>query len=193
MSRRKARWAAALAGVAALVVLAVAASGVVVYAGLINVAADEPHSDAVFWFMETARERSIAVRASDIVAPKDLNDPRRLDSGVAQYAAMCSGCHLAPGMKRTEMSRGLYPRAPVLSRGSALGAEVTFWVIKHGIKMTGMPAWGVTHSDEMIWDLVAFLKVLPELTPEKYRSMLESAPKSHDHLMMEEPGGGGHH
>lgn len=195
MSRREARYAAALGGIAALVVVAAAASMVVVYAGLINVAADEPHSDAMFWLMQTARARSVAIRANDVVVPDDLDDPKRHDSGVAQYAEMCSDCHLAPGMKRTEVSRGLYPRAPVLSRRSQLSSAETFWVIKHGIKMSGMPAWGTTHNDDLIWNLVAFLKLLPDLTPEQYKGMVESAPKSHDDLMEMEgvTDGGSHH
>jgi len=56
-------------------------------------------------------------------------------------------------------------------------------VVKHGLKMTGMPAWGITHDDELLWDIVAFLRKLPELTPEQYKALVESAPKSHDQMM----------
>ncbi|MGH6831853.1 MAG: c-type cytochrome, partial [Methyloceanibacter sp.] len=62
------------------------------------------------------------------------------------------------------------------------------WVVKHGIKMTGMPAWGVTHSDELLWDVVAFLRKLPELTPEQYQTLVKSAP-THDEMMLEMEGG----
>jgi hypothetical protein len=95
---------------------------------------------------------------------------------------MCAGCDLAPGMTRTEISRGLYPRAPELQRGSDLTAAEQFWVVKHGIKATGMPAWGVTHSDEMLWDVVAFLKRLPELTSDQYQALVKSAP-THGEMM----------
>ena len=91
---------------------------------------------------------------------------------------MCSLCHLAPGMKRTEISRGLYPRAPELRRKSDLTPAEQFWVVKHGLKMTGMPAWGVTHDDELLWDVVAFLQKLPELTADQYQTLVKSAPKS---------------
>lgn len=63
-----------------------------------------------------------------------------------------------------------------------------FWTIKHGVKMTAMPAWGRTHSDPLIWDLVAFLRRLPALSPAEYEALTKSAPGGHDALMKE--GGG---
>jgi mono/diheme cytochrome c family protein len=155
------------------------------YAGLYNVAADVPHSPTLYWLMETVRERSIAARAEDIAVPDDLDNPTRVATGAGQYAEMCAGCHLAPGMKRTEISRGLYPRAPDLRRGSRSTPAEDFWVVKHGVKMTGMPAWGVTHDDEILWDVVAFLRRMPELTPEEYQALVNSVPKTHGDMMKE--------
>ena len=62
--------------------------------------------------------------------PTDLDDPRRIASGAAEYQEMCSGCHLAPGMRRTEISQELYPRAPELSRGIHLTPAQEFWVVE---------------------------------------------------------------
>ena len=138
----------ALVGSALLAVIG--AASLAVYAGIYNVAADMPHTEPVFWLLKTVRERSIALRATGVVVSGDLADPKRVASGAGQYAEMCSGCHLAPGMKRTEISRGLYPRAPELRRGSHLTPAEEFWVVKHGLKMTGMPAWGVTHNDGLL-------------------------------------------
>jgi mono/diheme cytochrome c family protein len=168
--------------VAALLVLTAAAS-LTIYAGIYNVAADIPHTQPVYWLLERARERSVAARATEIVVPDDLTGSKRIASGAAQYSEMCADCHLAPGMKRTEISRGLYPRAPELRRGSDLTPAEEFWVVKHGLKMTGMPAWGVTHSDELLWDVVAFLRKLPELTPDQYQALVRSAPSSHHEMM----------
>ena len=187
MTRR--RWFA-LVGGALLAVIG--GASLLVYAGIYNVAADIPHTQPVFWLMTTVRERSIAVRAADIVVPGDLADSKRVASGAAQYAEMCSSCHLAPDMKRTEISRGLYPRAPELRRGSRLTAAEEFWVVKHGLKMSGMPAWGVTHDDELLWSVVAFLQKLPELTPDQYQKLIKSAPKTHDEMMQEMQVGDGH-
>jgi mono/diheme cytochrome c family protein len=192
---RKRRWIV----VGAAIILGVVAAGLgaaslVVYSGAIDVAGDTPHSSPVYWLMQKVRQHSVAARARDAV-PNDLGDPKRVASGAGQYAEMCSGCHLAPGMQRTEISRGLYPRAPELRRGSALTPVQEFWVVKHGIKMTGMPAWGVTHDDELLWDVVAFLRKLPDLTAEEYQALVKNAP-SHDDMMrqmeMDNPRGNGH-
>jgi mono/diheme cytochrome c family protein len=151
--------------------LLVIAAAVAISAGLYNIAADVPHTQSVYWLFETLRERSVAIRARDIVVPNDLDDANRISKGAGQYAEMCSGCHLAPGMKRTEISRGLYPRAPELRRKTDLTPAEQFWIVRHGVKMTGMPAWGVTHDDELLWDVVAFVRKLPELTPEQYETL----------------------
>jgi mono/diheme cytochrome c family protein len=180
-SRTATRWLIVTLAVGALLIAVVAA--VLVHMGSFDVAADKPHSQPVFWLMDTVRERSVAIRAADIVVPGDLAEAKRIASGAAQYDEMCSLCHLAPGMKRTEISRGLYPRAPELRRKSDLTPAEQFWVVKHGLKMTGMPAWGVTHDDELLWDVVAFLRKLPDLTADQYQTLVKSAPKSHDEMM----------
>ena len=177
--------------VAGALLVLVGAAAVGIYAGLYNIAADIPHTQPIYWLFETVRDRSVASRARDIVVPNDLNDPNRISRGAGQYADMCSGCHLAPGMKRTEISRGLYPRAPELRRKTDLTPAEQFWIVKHGVKMTGMPAWGVTHEDELLWDVVAFVRKLPELTPEQYETVVKNAPK-HEELMQEMEMGGGH-
>jgi mono/diheme cytochrome c family protein len=177
----------------ALLVLVAGAAAMAIYTGFYNIAADVPHPQPIYWLYETVRDRSVAARARDIVVPTDLDDSSRISKGAGQYAEMCSGCHLAPGMKRTEISRGLYPRAPELRRQTDLTPAEQFWIVKHGVKMSGMPAWGVTHDDELLWDVVAFVRQLPELTPEQYETLVKGAPK-HEELMQEmETKKNGHH
>lgn len=172
------------AGIAAVAML----GAIVIYAGAYNIAADSPHTSAVFWLLQTTRNRSIEVRSASVDQPPDLTDPKRIAAGAGLYSEMCSQCHLAPGMERTEISQGLYPRAPELSGGSDLSPQQKFWVIKHGIKMTGMPAWGVTHNDTLIWDMVAFIQKLPTLDAAQYQAIVKSAPEDHDEMMREMPG-----
>lgn len=87
-------------------------------------------------------------------------------------------CHSAPGYSRTEIAQGLYPLPPDLTKEEFLkrrnNAEL-YWVIKNGIKMTGMPAFGPTHSEEELWGIVVFLKRLPNLKPEEYKAMVKAA------------------
>ena len=168
-----------------------------VYSGAYNIAADAPHTRPVYKFLTLARERSIAVRASSITVPSGLDDQKRILAGAGLYNEMCSGCHLGPGLERTEISQGLNPQAPPLAKVADISPAEEFWVIKHGIKMTGMAAWGPTHNDTLIWDMVAFLQKLPHLTAAEYQTMIKSAPEDHDEMMhdmqgMQTSAGGDH-
>ncbi|MFL6728151.1 MAG: c-type cytochrome [Sphingomicrobium sp.] len=165
-----------------LIVLA-AFAGIFIYAGLYNIAADAPHSGFVYNALQELRERSIESRSRNIRPPADLGSPKRVAAGAGLYAEMCTGCHLGPGVEKSEMSQGLYPQAPELARGTDLRPAQQFWVIKHGVKLTAMPAWGKTHSDELIWDMVALLRQLPKMSPEQYKAAVASAPESHEEMM----------
>lgn len=163
-------------------VFAIAGAAIFIYEGWFEISADVPHSAIVFNLMETARDRAVAARAKDIKVPL-LDRPELVAKGAREYSEMCTGCHLAPGNKESELRQGLYPQPPDLTqRADATPAEM-FWVIKHGIKMSAMPAWGVTHDDERIWDMVAFIKKLPDLTPEQYQALVSAPGESqhHDH------------
>ncbi|PTR16323.1 cbb3-type cytochrome c oxidase subunit III [Nitrosospira sp. Nsp2] len=156
-----------LAGVALL------GLGAYIYSGHYNIAADQPHWFATTKIITSLRDRSIERRTRDIVIP-DLEDPGLTLKGAGQYDAMCAGCHLAPGLGNSEIRRGLYPEPPDLSR-TRIDPANAFWVIKHGIKMTGMPAWGRTHDDITLWSIVAFINKLPGMTSEAYREIVREA------------------
>lgn len=145
------------------------------YFGLVNVGADDPHFPAVHAFLAMARDRSIEVRTRDIEVP-NLKDSALVQAGAGNYNAMCVGCHLAPGIDKTELSQALYPSPPNLAKeGMGGSAAAAFWTIKHGIKATGMPAWGKSMEDEYIWGIVAFLDELPKLTPDQYQTLVASS------------------
>ena len=166
--------------VAVLVVGAAAAFALFVGSGAYNFAADEPHTAAVHSLLETMRERSIEARASGLQAP-DLTETVRIVQGAGNYNAMCVGCHLAPGMSESELSKGLYPAPPNLSK-ERVDPGQAFWVIKHGIKASGMPAWGKSMSDEYVWNMAAFLQALPKLDADGYKEMVaHSGGHHHDH------------
>jgi mono/diheme cytochrome c family protein len=151
---------------------------------------------------KTARERSIALRSRDVQVP-DLADAKKIAAGASEYAEMCTGCHLAPGMEDNELRPGLYPYPPNLSaHRSGIDADPLavnqsaarqFWIIKHGIKLSAMPAWGKTHDDELIWDMVAFLRAMPKMSPEQYKAVVASAPEDHDEMMKDMHGMAGAH
>lgn len=158
-----------------VVVLALASLvivGAVIWLGLYNIAADDPHTRPVYSMLQALRERSVTARSRDLHPPPNLSDPARIRQGAGNYNAMCTGCHLSPGMAETELSQGLYPAPPNLSKGEVNNPAHHFWVVKHGIKASGMPAWGKSMSDEYIWNMVAFLGVLPQLDAAQYQAMV---------------------
>lgn len=147
-----------------------------VYSGVYNIAADDPHTAPVSWVLEKTRIQSIARRADSIQVPDDLKNMQRIERGARPYAAMCQSCHLGPGVEPTLVYTGLYPQPPQLSEHAAHSSpESLFWITKHGIKMTGMPAWGKTHGDEELWDIVAFIQKMPELSSEQYKQITKGA------------------
>ena len=152
--------------------------GILVYSGAYNVGADDHHTKPVFKILETLRDRSVKIHARNIVAPK-LDDEKLILKGAGQYAAMCTGCHLTPGKKDSEIRHGLYPLPPNLTQ-VRINPKEAFWIIKHGIKMSAMPAWGGSHDDDTIWSMVAFLQKLPDLTPEQYKGIVAKAPPDDD-------------
>lgn len=149
-----------------------------IWSGRYNVSADSAHTAPVLSFLHTVRERSIAYRAAGVSVP-NLSDPERVRKGAGNYAAMCAACHLAPGMAPTELSKGLYPAPPTLASMTPNPAR-QFWVTKHGIKASGMPAWGRSMEDAYIWDMVAFLQRLPELDEHQYADLVASS-DGHSH------------
>ncbi|MEO6066153.1 MAG: cytochrome c [Lysobacterales bacterium] len=150
-----------------------------VWLGIYNIAADDPHWAPTYRVMETVRTRSIATRAAKLKPPA-LNDKALIRSGAGNYSAMCVSCHLAPGESETELSIGLYPAPPTWSELGAVDPREAFWVIKHGVKMSGMPAWGKSMDDKYIWGMVALLQQFPRMTAAAYAALVASS-SGHDH------------
>ncbi|MES2642493.1 MAG: cytochrome c [Myxococcota bacterium] len=145
---------------------------------LINPGADRPMAPIVEASLVSTRERAIAARSRGLEVP-DLADPERVRQGAGNYQVMCAMCHLAPGSEPDELTRGLHPPPPNLATAPPRDPRRTFWTIKHGIKMTAMPAWGASIDDEGIWSLTAFVQALPSLSPEAYNELVESSAGHH--------------
>lgn len=149
-------------------------AGGFVWSGIYNIGADDTHTKPVHALLQALREQSINQRAKSIEVP-NLTDPALIRQGAGNYNAMCVACHLAPGIKETELSKGLYPSPPALTRAEVSDPAHHFWVIKHGIKASGMPAWGKSMQDKYIWGMVAFLQQLPKLDEAQYEAMVASS------------------
>ena len=144
---------------------------IIMYSGDYNVSAMEPDAGIIHWVLETTSDRSVDVRSGDAKVP-DLENPAMINAGLSHYKEMCAECHRAPGKDETELAKGLNPDPPNLYKwGYRMNPAKLFWVTKNGIKMTGMPAWGKTHSDDEIWTIVAAVKKLHDVTPAEYDSV----------------------
>ena len=163
-----------------LAVVILAGAGAYIWSGLYNIGADEPHWSVTYNAMQAVRDRSIHQRSKDIKVP-NLDDPQLILKGAGQYAAMCTSCHLQPGVENSELREGMYPQPPNLSK-VRVDPQDAFWVIKHGIKMSAMPAWGKdgSHDDQTIWSMVAFVEKLPGMTPQQYKAIVAKAPPDED-------------
>jgi len=147
-----------------------------VYSGYYNIAATQPHTKITVGLINEVRDASIEYHSKGIKVPSTL-DANVIREGVRHFNEMCRLCHGAPGFPKEEFAEGLYPKPPDLaSKGIQQGSDPEiFWVLKNGIKLTGMPAFGPTHNDNELWGMVRVFRRLPGLKPEQYKEMLESA------------------
>lgn len=170
-----------------MLVVAIAA-GYVMSAGVYNIAATDKHWLITEKLIEWMRNNSIAARADELEVPI-MEETKYLTTGAVHYDAMCTICHLAPGQKLTELAQGLYPQAPVFYQRKSLAdtdaienqAKTYFWIIKNGIKMTAMPAWGLTHDDETIWAMTFFVQQLGNMSADEYQKLISKHGDSDGH------------
>lgn len=157
-------------------ILLVAGAALFIWTGVYNIAAAEPHTAPVKWLLATVRDHSIATRAHSLEGPA-LNDPPRIEAGLRSYHSMCQPCHSAPGHQPTTTQQGLNPEPPKLDseRVQKRTDGELYWVIKNGIRMTGMPAFGKTHKDDSLWSIIAFIRQLPHLQSKDYDTMVQTA------------------
>lgn len=158
-------------------VLAVLIVGALLYVwlGIYNVAATEPHWSITSSLIDTLKDRSIEVHSTDIQSP-NLDNPKLKEQAFPHYHEMCRLCHGAPGYSPEEFATGLYPSPPSMTKGDfqqELAVAEIYWIVKHGIKMTGMPAFGPTHTDDILWGLVALTKDMPKMSPEQYQRQVK--------------------
>lgn len=134
--------------------------------GLINMGAANRPGFIEEKLADFALERSMPHRAPSTKNPHG-EEPAAIAGGFEHYGDNCVLCHGAPGVDTAELAKGLNPPAPALTDPDtqALNDGELFWTVKNGIRMTGMPGFGPTHSDDEIWQIVSFVRHLPKLTP----------------------------
>jgi mono/diheme cytochrome c family protein len=153
--------------------LAVAA---VVYGGLYDVAASTQHLQPTFTVMEVAMRQSVRLRARGIEVPP-LADEQMVLRGAACFRDKCVQCHGAPGVAQDDIGLSMQPLpGPLVDAPRHWKPRELYWLTRHGIKMSGMPAWEHRLTEGELWSVVAFLQRLPQLNAAQYADVAARAP-----------------
>ncbi len=153
----------------------------VIYSGVYNVAATQQHNPLVYWALNTLKERSVQAHAAREDLPAITGNAQLKRTGYLLYQGSCMTCHGAPGIERSAIGKGLNPRPPDLSEEIPEWAAVeVFWIVKNGIRMTGMPAFGPTHERRDLAAMTAFALELPMLSPQEFLQYGSPAPAADD-------------
>jgi len=167
-----------LLGLIAGLILVGAAGAFMVYGGHVSVAATTP-PDMLDKLAPVALGHAVAHQAPKMTIPADAAAAGR---GMEHYDENCLPCHGAPGVKPVEFAQGMNPAPPGLDGDTQkLSDGELFWIVKNGIRASGMPAFGVNHQDAEIQDIVAFIRHIPKLTDEERRALAAAQPHEHHH------------
>ena len=162
-------------GLLVLILVGVIAALTVIYTGVFNVAATWKDSAPVTWVLYTTFTNSVKARARDITAPASFTEDQ-VRAGFRHYKETCVYCHGGPGKDPGDIGKGLNPEPPYLvDTAGGWKANELFWIVKNGVRMTGMPAFEQVFKDDDIWGIVAFVQKLPGMKDEDYAKMEKEA------------------
>lgn len=160
--------------VAVFALAALAGAAAVVWGGLYDVAATEQHTQPVYSMLETTMRQSVRLRARGI-EPPSLADEGLVLRGAACFRDKCQQCHGGPGVAQGDIGKSMQPLpGPLVDARRRWNARELYWVTKHGIKMSGMPAWEFHLAEQDLWAVVAFVQRLPDLTPRQYAEQTQT-------------------
>lgn len=161
-----------------------AAGGLIAFAvvmlGAIDIAASSPHGVLTTELLHFVFNRTVSARANAYDPPPDLNDPTRLRVAAQHFDAVCSNCHGAPGIGQSPVALSMMPRPQSLPAvvGQFDDSEL-FWIVKHGVKFSAMPAWPTRARDDEVWSMVAFLRQLPGMSALTYLHLARAGESDH--------------
>jgi cytochrome c553 len=165
--------------VAALGVLAVVGGLLVSASGVVPIKASAGHWAVTRWFLQFSKERSVATHTLGLAAPP-LDDPALALKGAGHFESGCAPCHGSPALDRPRVAWRMLPHPPSLAeRAPQWESPELFYIVKHGIKFAGMPAWPSPDRDDEVWAMVAFLRRLPELDAAAYRRLALGEGREH--------------
>lgn len=173
MSQNKTRtvYAAVFATLLGVAALAAVAGLATVYLGLYNVAASEQHWKPVYQLLENAMHQSVRLRARNVERPPEFTETMVL-RGAGCYRDQCLQCHGGPGTAQGDIGKSMQPLpGPLVDAARRWSTKEMYWLTRHGIRMSGMPAWEHRLDEEELWSTVAFLERLPGLDVAAFKAI----------------------
>ena len=141
--------------------------------GWYNVGSTDQHFQITHTVLEQGMNESVQFHARDVVVPRDLDSEQHVRRGAAIYRDNCAQCHGGPGAAQRDFARSMQPvPGPLVDASQRWGAAQLYWITRHGIKMSGMPAWEYHLADQDLWSVVAFMRRLPALSAPAYAQMM---------------------
>jgi mono/diheme cytochrome c family protein len=175
LAKTRLRWSLITLCAAGVVAVLIALA---LFLGGFNAAADAGWSQPATWAIHRTMVHSVEARAHDI-APPDRFTAAEVREGFRVYDTHCAMCHGGPGLGRQPWTAGMEPSPPYLIDAALRWKpEELYWIVRHGVKMTGMPAWNSRISSSDTWSLVGFLEALPRITAADYARLRATTPTS---------------
>lgn len=163
-------WSGFVAGAVTLLVVLVVIAAVIIFGGFYPIAASEPDPPVIGSLLAATSDHAVERQADGIKAP--AFSAADIREGAGHYKGMCQRCHGGPGVQREDFAEGLNPQPPNLAESTDdMSAGQVFWIAKHGIKMSAMPAFGKTDSDDELWKIAAFVKQMSKTPPQQYAAI----------------------
>lgn len=157
------------------VLLAALVGAMVVASGVVPIKASSGHWPITAWFLNFSMQRSVSTHALPL-EPPPLDEERLILLGAGHFETGCQPCHGRPGQTVGPIAAAMTPTPPRLSEAVAnWDDEELFYIVKHGVKFTGMPAWPTQHRDDEVWAVSAFLRTLPTVDAEKYQRLVHGS------------------
>ena len=161
------------ATLAASALLGAAGAWVLLKSGWYHVGSTDQHFQITHSVLEQGMRESVAFHARDVVVPQDLDSAPRIRRGAMVYRDNCVQCHGGPGAAPNGFARSMQPvPGPLVDAARHWPATHLYWITRHGIKMSGMPAWEFHLSDDELWAVTAFMRRLPALSAPAFAEMM---------------------
>lgn len=142
------------------------------FAAPYNIAASVEHYAPIRALLNGYMKNAVAIRAARTEPPDwfDPDDPALIRLGAGHFATGCAACHGAPGRPRSPVVRGMLPE-PTRLESAEYSTSEYYWLVRHGLKYTGMPGWAGEGRDDEPWALAAFLGNYAALSPGDYHDL----------------------